>query len=70
MKTTALVRLLTPLMMRFSTATGKNTAEAMSENFEPIKAEEISMHNKPYSMRLRIPPLATIVLKPRFDRKD
>ncbi|WP_265445914.1 1,4-alpha-glucan branching protein GlgB [Acetivibrio straminisolvens] len=39
-------------------------------NFEPIKAEEISMHNKPYSMKLRIPPLATIVLKPRFDEKD
>ncbi|WP_101299658.1 hypothetical protein [Acetivibrio saccincola] len=23
-----------------------------------------------YSMKLRIPPLATIVLKPRFDEKD
>jgi 1,4-alpha-glucan branching enzyme len=37
-------------------------------NFGEIKAEHEPMHNKPYSIRLRIPPLATIVLKPRFDK--
>ncbi len=35
-------------------------------NFGEIKAEKEPMHNKPYSIRLRIPPLATIVLKPKF----
>jgi 1,4-alpha-glucan branching enzyme len=35
-------------------------------NFGEIKAEKEPMHNKPYSIRLRIPPLATIVLKPRL----
>lgn len=37
-------------------------------NFNEIKAEKEPMHNKPYSMRLRIPPLATIVLKPRLKK--
>lgn len=39
-------------------------------NFNEIKATQEGMHNKPYSISLRIPPLATIVLKPRFDDKN
>lgn len=37
-------------------------------NSSEIRAEKESLHNKPYSLTLRIPPLATIVLKPRFDK--
>ena len=35
-------------------------------NFEPIKAESSSYHNKPYSISLTVPPLATIVLRPKL----
>jgi 1,4-alpha-glucan branching enzyme len=35
-------------------------------NFEGVQAEEIGCHQKPYSIRLRVPPLSTIVLKPRL----
>ncbi|MCX7746107.1 MAG: 1,4-alpha-glucan branching protein GlgB [Clostridia bacterium] len=32
-----------------------------------LKAETIPMHNRPYSLGLRIPPLAVLVLKPEFE---
>jgi 1,4-alpha-glucan branching enzyme len=35
-------------------------------NFEPLKAESSSFHNKPYSINLTVPPLSTIVLKPKL----
>jgi 1,4-alpha-glucan branching enzyme len=33
-------------------------------NSEPIPYEAIPWHNKPYSIKLRIPPLSTIILRP------
>lgn len=35
-------------------------------NFEPLKAQSTSFHNKPYSINLTVPPLSTIVLKPKL----
>ncbi|TYQ14972.1 UNVERIFIED_CONTAM: 1,4-alpha-glucan branching enzyme [Acetivibrio alkalicellulosi] len=35
-------------------------------NFEPIKAQHSEFHNKPYSINLRIPPLSTVILKPKL----
>ncbi|MGI6123592.1 MAG: 1,4-alpha-glucan branching protein GlgB [Acetivibrionales bacterium] len=37
-------------------------------NTKPILSEDIPMHEKPYSMTLRIPPLGTVVLRPEFDK--
>lgn len=31
-----------------------------------VRAEQIAFHNKPYSVSLRVPPLAMTVLKPKF----
>ena len=39
-------------------------------NFGEIRAMQDGMHNKPYSLELRIPPLATIVLKPRLADRE
>lgn len=36
-------------------------------NFGGVHAEQASLHGKPYSLRLRIPPLSTLVLKPQFE---
>jgi len=38
-------------------------------NTKPIKAQKQGMHNKPYSIKLRIPPLATVILRPEI-KKD
>jgi 1,4-alpha-glucan branching enzyme len=35
-------------------------------NTEPIIAEDIPTHEKPYSMKVRIPPLGAIILRPLF----
>ncbi len=39
-------------------------------NTKPIIAEDIPMHEKPYSMTVRIPPLGAIVLRPLFDTEN
>lgn len=36
-------------------------------NLGGIHAEEYSFHGKPYSLKLQVPPLATVVLKPKFE---
>ena len=38
-------------------------------NTEPIVSEDIPMHDKPYSMTLRIPPLGAVILRPLFDNQ-
>ncbi|MDQ2085146.1 1,4-alpha-glucan branching protein GlgB [Herbivorax sp. ANBcel31] len=35
-------------------------------NFEPINAQSSAFHDKPYSINVKVPPLATIVLKPKL----
>lgn len=35
-------------------------------NFEPVNAKSESLHNKPYSISLTVPPLSTIVLRPKL----
>jgi 1,4-alpha-glucan branching enzyme len=35
-------------------------------NPEGLQAEQYEFHEKPYSLRLRIPPLGTLVLRPGF----
>jgi 1,4-alpha-glucan branching enzyme len=39
-------------------------------NFGGILADEYSSHGKPYSIRLQIPPLSTIVLKPEALKEE
>lgn len=39
-------------------------------NTEPIYAEDIPMHEKPYSMTVKIPPLGAIILRPEFGNND
>jgi 1,4-alpha-glucan branching enzyme len=36
-------------------------------NKEPIIAREIPIHEKPYSIELRIPPLGAVILRPVFE---
>jgi len=38
-------------------------------NTEPIISEDIPMHEKPYSMTLRIPPLGAVILRPLFEKE-
>jgi len=38
-------------------------------NTELIISEDIPMHEKPYSMTLRIPPLAAVILRPVFEKE-
>lgn len=39
-------------------------------NSGEIRAEQQVFHNKPFSVRLRIPPLGFLVLRPRFEEKQ
>ena len=39
-------------------------------NTEPIISEDIPMHEKPYSMTLRIPPLGAVILRPLFEKEE
>ncbi|MCR4435163.1 MAG: 1,4-alpha-glucan branching protein GlgB [Clostridiales bacterium] len=39
-------------------------------NFGGVQAEDCGFHGKPYSIRLQIPPLAALVLKPRLEEED
>jgi 1,4-alpha-glucan branching enzyme len=34
-------------------------------NLGQVKAEEVSYHGRPWSVRLNLPPLAIVILKPR-----
>jgi 1,4-alpha-glucan branching enzyme len=39
-------------------------------NYGGVHAEHHVMHGRPYSIRLNIPPLATVVFKPQFDTPE
>ncbi|HEX3028055.1 MAG TPA: 1,4-alpha-glucan branching protein GlgB [Clostridia bacterium] len=38
-------------------------------NLGGIKADQKEFHGKPYSLSLTVPPLATVILKPRFEKQ-
>ncbi len=38
-------------------------------NFGGVRAEQIQYHGKPYSLNLRVPPLAMVILKPQFNEE-
>ena len=37
--------------------------------FGGVRAEQIQYHGKPYSLNLRVPPLAMVILKPQFNEE-
>jgi 1,4-alpha-glucan branching enzyme len=39
-------------------------------NYGGVNAEHYVMHNRPYSIKINIPPLATVVFKPQFDTPE